>query len=83
MSIKKGSPEESTRFFNRLCMIGRDFKSTDEVSAEAAPAISSSKSNGSDTAVAVSSQDLHSSGGVRTKGLERYYAEPGKAEWGC
>src|SRR5215813_10235609 len=78
MSIKKGSPEQFTRFFNRLCNIGLDCELTDEVRA-----ISTNKSKGSPSPVALSSQDLHSSGGVTTKGLERYYAEPGKAEWGC
>ena len=78
MSIKKGSPEQFTRFFNRLFNIGLDFELTDEVCE-----ISSSKSNGNNATVALSSPDLHSSSGVTTKGLERYYAEPGKAEWGC
>src|SRR5215510_14490373 len=78
MSIKKGSPEQFTRFFNRLCSIGLDFELTDEVLEG-----SSNESTGSPAIVALSSQDLHSSSGVRTKGLERYYAVPGKAEWGC
>jgi len=77
MSIKKGSPEQFTRFFNRLCNIGLDCELTDEVRE-----VSSNKSNGT-VPVALSSQDFHASSGVTTKGLERYYAEPGKAEWGC
>ena len=84
MSIKKASFEQFTRFFNRLYKLPRrDLKLADEVRAEAAPAISSNKSNRSTAATALASQDLYSSRGVTTKELERYYAKPGEAEWGC
>jgi hypothetical protein len=84
MSIKKASLEQFTRFFNRLYRLPRrDFKLTGEVRAEPAPAISSSKSNRSTAATVLASQDLYSSRGVTTKELERYYATPGEAEWGC
>ena len=78
MSTHKSSLQQFTRFFNRFHGMPRgDFKLTGEV--EVAPAISSNKSNGT-SAGPLPPQDLRP---ATIKGLERYYAKPGEAEWGC
>jgi hypothetical protein len=83
MSIKKAFLEQFTRFFNRPCKMGRHFKLAGEVRADTAPTISSDKSSGDPAPVALSAQDLQSSAVVTAKELERYYAKPGEAAWGC
>jgi len=83
MSIKKAFLEQFTRFFNPPCKMDRDFRLAGEVRADGAPTISSNKSNGNTALVALSSQGRRSSPVVTAKELERYYAKPGEAVWGC
>src|SRR5262245_32578040 len=83
MSIKKTCLEQFTRFFNHVCKMDRDVRLAGEVRVDAAPTISSNKSNCNPAPVASSSQDVHSSPLVTAKELERYYAKPGEAAWGC
>jgi hypothetical protein len=83
MSIKKAFLAQFARFFNPLCNMDRDFRLAGEARTDGAPTISSNKSNGNTAPVALSSQDLQSSAVVTAKDLERYYAKPGEAVWGC
>jgi hypothetical protein len=83
MSIKKAFLAQFARFFNPLCNMDRECRLAGEVRANGAPTISSNKSNGNSAPVALSSQDRHSSPVVTAQELERYYAKPGEAVWGC
>jgi len=84
MSIQKTSVEPFTRFFNRLYkMLHSNSKLGTEFCSEAAPAASSNTSTGSTGAVPVLPRDLRSRRAATTKELERYYAKPGSAEYGC
>jgi len=81
MSIQKVSVEKFTRFFNRVCkMLRREVKVNSDSCAEQTFAISSSNSGRSTPTVPLPTRP---SSGVATKGLERYYAKPGSAQYGC
>jgi len=81
MSIQKVSFEQLTRFLNRLNrMLRRDIKISREFHSEPAVMISSDKSGRSAAAV---TDAPYQNRGVTTEGLERYYAKPGSAEYGC
>ena len=68
MSIPESSNQRLTMFFNSLY---GNSNSGGEACVETEPVISSEKSLGSNREV------------VKHEDLERYFAKPGQAEWGC
>jgi hypothetical protein len=76
MSVQKVSRKQFAGFFNRLCkMLGGNVKRTGHLYATAV-AMRSIKSS------AGTVRDRRSNG-VTSVDLDRYYATPGQAEWGC
>jgi hypothetical protein len=80
MSLQKESAEQFTDFFDHLYKMLRGYlKGASESPAKPSPAISGKKT----ATVPLRPQTLRSRRLLTTKELERYYAKPGEAQWGC
>src|SRR5262249_23100482 len=78
ISMQKESVKEFTRVVDQLHV----FPDAEESAAHSAPDLPSDKSGGSKETLPSAPQRLSWLRGM-PKELERYYAKPGEAEWGC